>query len=70
MNSAQVNQDELSGLLPSELETLQMSASTGDPERLVADQPEQDTNEVMTGDVERPHHDEATDEPVLPDSEA
>ena len=47
-----------------------MSAPTGDPERLVADQPVQDTNEVMTEDVETPHHDEVTDEPVLPDSEA
>ena len=47
-----------------------MSAPTGDPELLVADQPEQDTNEVMTEDVETPHHDDVTDEPVLPDSEA
>ena len=46
-----------------------MSARTGDPERLVADQPEQNTNEVMTEDVETPHH-EVTDEPVVPDSEA
>ena len=64
------DEDEPSGLLPPEFETLQMSAPTGDPERLVADQPEQDTNEVMTEDVETPHHDEVTDEPVLPDSEA
>ena len=35
----------------------------------MADQPEQNTNEVMTEDVETPHH-EVTDEPVLPDSEA
>ena len=33
-------------------------------ERLVADQPEQDTNEVMTEDIETPHHDEVTDEPA------
>ena len=64
------DEDTPSGLLPHEFETLQMSASTGNRERLVADQPEQDTNEVMTGDVETPHHDEVTDEPVLPDSEA
>ena len=64
------DEDEPSGLLPPEFETLQMSAPTGDPERLVADQPEQDTNEVMTKDVETPHHDEVTDKPVLPDSEA
>ena len=64
------DEDEPSGLLPPEFETLQMSAPTGDPERLVADQPEQDTNEVMTEDIETPHHDEVTDEPVLPDSEA
>ena len=36
----------------------------------MADQPEQDTNEVMMEDVETPHHDKVTDEPVLPDSEA
>ena len=64
------DEDEPFGLLPPEFETLQMSAPTGDPERLVADQPEQDTNEVLTEDVETPHHDEVTDEPVLPDSEA
>ena len=64
------DEDEPSGLLPPEFETLQMSAPTGDPEWLVADQPEQDTNEVMTEDTETPHHDEVTDEPVLPDSEA
>ena len=64
------DEDEPSGLLPPEIETLQMSAPTGDPERFVADQPEQDTNEVMTEDVETPHHDEVTDKPVLPDSEA
>ena len=63
------DENEPSGLLPPEVETLQMSARTGDPERLVADQPEQNTNEVMTEDVETPHH-EVTDEPVLPDSEA
>lgn len=63
------DENEPSGLLPPEFETLQMSARTGDPERLVADQPEQNTNEVMTEDVETPHH-EVTDEPVLPDSEA
>ena len=58
------DEDEPSGLLPPEFETLQMSAPTGDPERLVADQPEQDTNEVMTEDIETPHHDEVTDEPA------
>ena len=46
------DEDEPSGLLPPEFETLQMSAPTGDPEWLVADQPEQDTNEVMTEDVD------------------
>ena len=30
----------------------------------MADQPEQDTNEVMTEDIETPHHDEVTDEPA------
>ena len=64
------DEDEPSGLLPPEIETLQMSAPTGDPEGFVADQPEQDTNEVMTEDVETSHHYEVTDEPVLPDSEA
>ena len=54
------DEDEPSGLLPPELETQQMSAPTGDLERLVADQPEQDTNEVMTEDVETPHHDDVT----------
>ena len=58
------DEDEPPGLLPPEFETLQMSAPTGDPERLVADQPEQDTNEVMTEDIETPHHDEVTDEPA------
>ena len=63
------DRNEPSGLLPPEFETLQMSARTGDPELPVADQPEQNTNEVMTEDVETRHH-EVTDEPVLPDSEA
>ena len=58
------DEDEPPGLLPPEFETLQMSAPTGDPERLVADKPEQDTNEVMTEDIETPHHDEVTDEPA------
>ena len=58
------DEDEPPGLLPPEFETLQMSAPTGDPERIVADQPEQDTNEVMTEDIETPHHDEVTDEPA------
>ena len=58
------DEDESPGLLPPEFETLQMSAPTGDPERLVADKPEQDTNEVMTEDIETPHHDEVTDEPA------
>ena len=44
------DEDEPFGLLPPEFETLQMSAPTGDPERLVADQPEQDTNEVFLYD--------------------
>ena len=34
------DEDEPSGLLPPGFETLQMSAPTGDLERLVADQPE------------------------------
>ena len=55
--------------LLAEFETLQMPAPTGDPECLTAERPEQDTNEVMTEEVETPQTNEVTDEPVLPDSE-
>ena len=63
------DKDEPSGLSPAEFETLQMPAPTGDPECLTAERPEQDTNEVMTEEVETPQTNEVTDEPVLPDSE-
>lgn len=63
------DEDEPSGLSPAEFETSQMPAPTGDPEFLTAERPDQDTNEVMTEEVETPHTNEVTDEPVLPDSE-
>ena len=53
---------------PLEFETLQLSAPTGDPERLT--EPEQVTNEVMTEDLETRHGDDVTDDSVLPDSKA
>ena len=46
-----------------------MSAPTGDHECLTAARPEQDTNKVMTEEVETYHTNEVTDEPVLPDFE-
>ena len=42
------DENEPSGSYPTEFETLQMSAPIGGRERLMAEQPEQEANEVMT----------------------
>lgn len=64
------DEKESSGLSPTEFETLRLCIHTGDTERLTEGQLEEVTIETMTEDLENPHGDDVTDDPLLSDSEA
>ena len=67
--SDSVDEDDSSGVVLKEFETLQLCKPTGDTERRMEGKAEV-TNETTTEDVVTPHGDDVTDDPVLPDSEA
>ena len=67
--SDSVDEDDSSGLLLTEFETLKLCTPTGDNERR-RERKAEVTNETTKEDVVTTHRDDVTDDPVLPDSEA